>query len=467
LKRKTKTKALSWLLSLVLVLSLVPSLGLTAYAANAYSGGTGTQPDPYLISKVDDWKALATAVNDGTDYSGKYFKQTANLDMNGVDGLAPVGTMDASFAGNYNGSGFEISNATINVGMTSGEAVAGIFGVLTGGGSISNLKVKSAAITATTGTGGWDSAYAGGLVALAENCTVTSCSVSNSTITASGSNTFAGAFVGFAGAENSEKTAFSKCASENNTVNTVDYGGGFIGAIVNETSSDDAISFTDCYSAKNSTDAGTHNYGTVGAFIGGSQGGNVTAQNCFVYDCNSTATGTGAFKGIFAGDITYGTVKATNCYYYDTHELTVNAESAISKTADEMKSLASALGDTFTDGELYPVFGHKHSFTYSANGATITATCSEANCDLTDSKVTLTIGDPANIYANDNSSSHEFTLEGLDDFNSATGLQVSADNIVYYKGDNITNQIRENDVRSSTTYRARLTVNGVRAEHSF
>lgn len=466
MKHKTRTKVLSLLLSLVMVLSLVPSLGLTAYADATYSGGTGTEADPYLISTVDDWKALAAAVNSGTEYSGKYFKQTANLDMSGVEGLAPVGTMDACFAGNYNGSGFEISNATINVVVTSGNAVAGVFGVLTGGGSISNLKVKSAAITATTGNGGFDSAYAGGLVALAENATIIGCSVSNSTITASGNDTFTGAFVGFAGAENSEKTAFSKCASENNTVNTMEYGGGFIGAIVNETGSDDAISFTDCYSAKNSADAGAHTYGTVGAFLGGSQGGNVTAQNCFVYDCNATATGTGSFKGVFTADTTYGTVKATNCYYYDTHELTVNAESATSKTADDMKSLASTLGDSFADGDLYPVLAHKHSFTYTAEGATITATCSEAGCDLTDSKVTLTITDPVNTHYDDKTSSHEFTLEGLEAFNSATGKTISASDIVYYKGDNQSSDIKNNTVKGAT-YKARLTVEGKRAEHSF
>ena len=49
MEHKTRTKALSWLLSLAMVLSLVPSLGLTAYADTAYSGGTGTEADPYLI----------------------------------------------------------------------------------------------------------------------------------------------------------------------------------------------------------------------------------------------------------------------------------------------------------------------------------------------------------------------------------------------------------------------------------
>ena len=109
---------------------------------------------------------------------------------------------------------------------------------------------------------------------------------------------------------------------------------------------------------------------------------------------------------------------------------------------------------------------HTHSFTYNASGATITATCQNVGCDLTENKVTLTIGDPANIYWDDKSSSHEFTLVGLEAFNSATGKSISANDIVYYKGDNQTPQIRNNDVRG-TTYKARLTVEGARAEHSF
>ena len=37
---------------------------------------------------------------------------------------------------------------------------------------------------------------------------------------------------------------------------------------------------------------------------------------------------------------------------------------------------------------------HEHDFTYSANGATITATCSADGCDLTDGKATLTLAAP-------------------------------------------------------------------------
>ena len=286
--------------------------------------------------------------------------------------LAPVGTKTAPFAGNYDGGGFSIANATIN-GVTSEiegnkYTVAGVFGVLVGGGSISNLRVTNVSVTATGGNGGLDQAYAGGLVAFAEDCTITDCSVSGSTITASGSNNFAGAFVGFAGAENSEKTAFSKCASENNTVNTYDYGGGFIGAIVN-TTDDDAISFTDCYSAKN-TATSTGYYEIAGAFLGDVQGEldkNAIVKNCFVYSCDAVVKNNSK-GGLFVGSTQYGTISTDNCFYYDANSLASNNVPATSKTAEEMKSLASMLGEPFTQGADYPVLLHSITLTVSIDG---------------------------------------------------------------------------------------------------
>ncbi len=46
---------------------------------------------------------------------------------------------------------------------------------------------------------------------------------------------------------------------------------------------------------------------------------------------------------------------------------------------------------------LYAKWTHTHDFTYSADGATITATCSADGCDLTEHKATLTINAPDNL----------------------------------------------------------------------
>jgi len=44
--------------------------------------GSGTSGDPYQISTVADLATLATNVNAGTNYSGTYFKQMNDIDLN-------------------------------------------------------------------------------------------------------------------------------------------------------------------------------------------------------------------------------------------------------------------------------------------------------------------------------------------------------------------------------------------------
>ena len=79
------------------------------------------------------------------------------------------------------------------------------------------------------------------------------------------------------------------------------------------------------------------------------------------------------------------------------------------------------------------VVPHIHSFTYTADGATVTATCGAEGCDLT-SNPTLTIVAPTlTTYGQTGEGiSEKATLDGLDAFNSATDLTVAASDIKYY-----------------------------------
>lgn len=56
MKHKARTKALSWLLSLALALSLLPGMGLTAQAANTYSlvPAYGQSGATYSITPSED-----------------------------------------------------------------------------------------------------------------------------------------------------------------------------------------------------------------------------------------------------------------------------------------------------------------------------------------------------------------------------------------------------------------------------
>ena len=96
-----KRRILVFLLALCLAAALVP---VTAFAGGGYNfgGGTGAEKDPWLITSREDLIALADFLNTGKaekvdahgagigNCYGYYFKQTADIDLTGVD-WKPIG----------------------------------------------------------------------------------------------------------------------------------------------------------------------------------------------------------------------------------------------------------------------------------------------------------------------------------------------------------------------------------------
>lgn len=70
--------------------------------------GSGTENDPYIID--DEWKFIefTGSLLSGNDYSGKYFRQTRDLDLAGEKDYPGVGK-DSTFAGVYDGGGYKIN----------------------------------------------------------------------------------------------------------------------------------------------------------------------------------------------------------------------------------------------------------------------------------------------------------------------------------------------------------------------
>ena len=53
--------------------------------AEAFAGGTGTEADPYLITNAKELALIAKNVNEQTtDYKGVFFKQTADINLDGA-----------------------------------------------------------------------------------------------------------------------------------------------------------------------------------------------------------------------------------------------------------------------------------------------------------------------------------------------------------------------------------------------
>ena len=369
----------SLFLVLALCLSLLPMTVLAedTVAMPAYSGGNGTESDPWLISSVADLQLLANTINGGNaagfdadctdtgdgipgNYHGYYFKQTTDLDLSSIESWDPIGYSGSFyFAGNYDGGGHIISNAkSTGKNDKDGFATAGIFGWVAFG-SVKNLTVKKADFFAE---GNKNMSYAGGVLAVAYSCTVENCSVYNSKIESrrapNENSNYAGGITGIA-----LDSSFEKCASVKNTIRHGSFGGGFIGSLDNGDSN-----FTNCYVANcivtGCSDTAS-NSTLSGGFLGASMDGDAILNSCFVYDCvaqpDTTSKGEDYFA-IFTPNTQYGKIVVTShVYYYDANGAKVNAEElkgAESKTVDDFTdgTVAKALGEAFAQGKLYPVF---------------------------------------------------------------------------------------------------------------
>ena len=90
--------------------------------------GFGIKTNPYLIKDAEDLKLLAKKVNGGEKYEGKYFKQTANIDLENEPNWTPIGTMlveeGRPFQGTFDGDGYTITNLKV----TGNSNNAGLFG---------------------------------------------------------------------------------------------------------------------------------------------------------------------------------------------------------------------------------------------------------------------------------------------------------------------------------------------------
>lgn len=127
--------------------------------------GQGTVKSPWLIKSADDLLALSQASKTNS-FSGKYFRQTADIDMKAVKGFEPIGVSTSAFDGNYDGGGFTISNLHID---GVGYHFQGLFGALYTNSSVADVHLVSSSIS---GSGYYLGILAGYSQGRLENCTV-------------------------------------------------------------------------------------------------------------------------------------------------------------------------------------------------------------------------------------------------------------------------------------------------------
>ena len=346
-------------------------MGVFAAEAPSFSGGTGTQGDPWLIASQADLTALAEFLNSGNaetfdtenagvgNCHGYYFKQTADIDLTGVT-WEPIGYSGSCyFAGNYDGGGHSITNA-VSTGKVDpdGYATAGIFGWVAFG-SVENLHVKNANFVAT---GQNNYSYVGGIAGSCYGSSIKNCSVENSSLESrrNNNNNCAGSIVGY-----STGGTFEKCAAENNQIRTMAYGGGFVGEVDDDYGVGNST-FTNCYVANCNVISETDDVqGTsfAGGFAGQVTNFTLTIQNCYVYQATISTEGTAVpgtkGTGVFAGNLWNGnpTIDAMNCYF-GACGTTERAGAATEKPDEDFTNgtVAGLLGDAFAQARNYPRF---------------------------------------------------------------------------------------------------------------
>ena len=320
---------------------------------SGYTNSYKTEATALQISSATQLAAFARAVNvGGKDFSGKYVKLTAPIDLGGTNPTVtekvdesdsskfsinitdsasnvwvPIGIKYSTpFKGNFDGGNCEISNMTVLVKSTSGNVFAGLFG------SISGANIKNTGVTGNVYAYSSSSVYAGGLVGSSSSSSSISNSYATGNIYDSSSSSFAGGLVGYnkSGISNSYATgdvyassssssdvyagglagiSYSNISNSYATGNVYAsaYSKAYAGGLVGENGSD---SISDSYATGNAYASSSSSYVYAGGLVGRNSGSSIS---------NSYATGNvyASSSYVYAGGLVgYSSSSITNSYYY-------------------------------------------------------------------------------------------------------------------------------------------------------
>ena len=265
-------------------------------SASTSLSGNGTQTNPYLIQSAND---LAYVKNKASSFGGKYLKMMVSVDVNNTN------FMIKSFAGHFDGNNCTIRN--VNISNTAENT--GLFDVVSGGNSISNVSVygKVSGAKKTAGIVGYAGAnitnctnYAtvtgsvGNVAGIVGCVTVNSKGVKNCNNYGTISNTSwnTGGVVGLA------DTVVADCNNYGNVSTTTDCAGGVVGTT-------------------HSPIVNCNNYGSVSGKqnLGGIVfSSNNTVANCINYGTVSTTTT--ASTATQVGGIAATSAEVSSCVNY-------------------------------------------------------------------------------------------------------------------------------------------------------
>ena len=264
----------------------------------------GSETDPYIINSAEKLLALSKEYNANPNkYKGKYWKQTAEIDMQGVK-FTPIGEQ-TPFSGFYDGDGYAIKNLT----TSSGAREVGLFGTVAetddGGSILKNIVLDESCSISGSAEGCSIGAIAGTLTgeSIIENCVNKAAVTSSAPAGFNAKASYAGGIVGSL-ASNSKVLNSKNYGTVSQTVAHNWYAGGIAGK-----------------QSPASIVAGCENHGTVSAASSAGYGGPGTGSSAggiTAYSYGGYLSGCYNDGSVLAGQIAGGIVgKADSSSDYD------------------------------------------------------------------------------------------------------------------------------------------------------
>jgi hypothetical protein len=275
--------------------------------AASFSGGNGSMATPYLIGSGEELAYLTSLANASpqtanANTAGKYYKLTADIDLNGpTKSWTPIGSLvTTAFAGVFDGDNHIITNIYINNALVN----QGLFGYVVGISSanpsaiVKNVTVGSGSITTTL-------SYAAGIAARCQYAQITNCKNAIPVIGLSYTGGIVGRADGVSIIENCGNTGAIKSTQGSNSY-TAGIAASFQ-ALTSNGASD--ISYVrSCYNS------GAVNAASYSGGIIGMGNGYLTIDKCF--NTAAISVSTGGVGGIIGYGYTNsnGVLDIKNCY---------------------------------------------------------------------------------------------------------------------------------------------------------
>ena len=191
-----------------------------------FTGGQGTEADPFQIATAQDLDSLSIYTNgtQASDFISAWYKQTADIDMTGKT-FTPISQADV-FKGVYDADGKKVTNLKI---ASSAQKPAG-FIAKGEGAKLLNISLQDADIDAQY-------VYCGGLIGYAKSCTIENCTLSGQVRQYTSGITVGEANVGYSGGLVGwmDETTLRNCTMDGEATFYGKFSGGCVGYAKNST----------------------------------------------------------------------------------------------------------------------------------------------------------------------------------------------------------------------------------------